>query len=68
MAGGVPVAVLLCHEVHGDFGSVSLANSTPWASSSRRSVAKFSMMPLCTTANLPPASLCGWALRSVGRP
>ena len=26
------------------------------------------MMPLCTTANLPAASRCGWALRSVGRP
>ena len=48
--------------------SVSLANSTPAASSSRRSAAKFSMIPLWTTAILTAASLCGWALRSVGRP
>ena len=48
--------------------SVSLANSTPSASSSRRSAAKFSMIPLWTTAILPAASRCGWALRSVGLP
>ena len=48
--------------------SVSLANSTPSASSSARSEAKFSMMPLWTTAILPVVSRCGWALRSVGRP
>ena len=48
--------------------SVSLANSTPAASSSWRSAAKFSMIPLWTTAILPAASRCGWALRSVGLP
>ena len=48
--------------------SVSLANSTPSASSSARRMAKFSMIPLWTTANLPAASRCGWALRSVGLP
>ncbi len=48
--------------------SVSLQNSTPAASSSPRSDAKFSMIPLCTTAIFPAASLCGCALRSVGRP
>ena len=29
---------------------------------------KFSMMPLCTTAIRPVASVCGWALRSLGAP
>ena len=43
-------------------------NSTPVASSSARSTAKFSMMPLWTTAILPAASRCGCALRSVGLP
>ncbi|CFE89724.1 Uncharacterised protein [Mycobacterium tuberculosis] len=47
---------------------MSLANSTPAVSSSRRKTAKFSMMPLWTTAILPAASRCGCALRSVGRP
>ena len=48
--------------------SVSLASSTPSDSSSARSAAKFSMIPLWTTATLPVASWCGWALRSVGGP
>ena len=48
--------------------SVSLANSTPVASSSARSRAKFSMMPLWITATRPSADRCGWALRSVGPP
>ena len=47
--------------------SVSTANSTPAASSSARSSAKFSMMPLCTTAIRPAGSMCGCALRSFGR-
>ena len=33
-----------------------------------RNAAKFSMIPLCTTAIFTAASLCGCALRSVGRP
>ena len=48
--------------------SVSLTNSTPACSSSVRSSAKFSMIPLWMTATRPAASRCGWALRSVGRP
>ncbi len=48
--------------------SVSLANSTPASSSSARSLAKFSMMPLWMTATRPSAAWCGWALRSVGPP
>ena len=47
--------------------SVSLAISTPRGSSSSRSSAKFSMIPLWTTAIRPSASVCGWALRSLGR-
>ena len=38
------------------------------ASSSARSSAKFSMIPLCTTAMRPLASVCGCALRSFGAP
>ncbi len=48
--------------------SVSLANSTPSASSSARSRAKFSMIPLWITATRPLVDRCGWALRSVGPP
>ena len=48
--------------------SVSLASSTPAASSSRRSSAAFSMIPLCTIATRPDASTCGCALPSVGAP
>ncbi len=48
--------------------SVSEVISTPAASSSPRSVAKFSRMPLCTTATRPCEPMCGWALRSVGAP
>jgi len=48
--------------------SVSLTNSTPAASSSARSVAKFSIMPLWMMASRPLRERCGWALRSVGLP
>ncbi len=48
--------------------SVSLASSIPARSSSARSGAKFSMMPLWMTATRPRVSRCGWALRSVGPP
>lgn len=48
--------------------SVSLVNWTPSASSSARSFAKFSMMPLWITATRPSGETCGWALRSVGPP
>jgi hypothetical protein len=48
--------------------SVSEPNSTPAASHSARSAAKFSMIPLCTTATAPSAETCGCALRSVGPP
>src|SRR5690606_20014838 len=48
--------------------SVSLTNSTPAASSSARSLAKFSMMPLWMTAIRPSPDMCGWAFRSVGPP
>ncbi|CAM5352301.1 hypothetical protein SFUMM280S_05697 [Streptomyces fumanus] len=41
--------------------SVSERNSTPSASSLRRSSAALSMMPLCTTAILWSADRCGWA-------
>ena len=37
-------------------------------SSSARSAAKFSMIPLCTSATRPAAPRCGWALRSLGAP
>ncbi|CAM5226634.1 hypothetical protein SFUMM280S_06648 [Streptomyces fumanus] len=48
--------------------SVSERNSTPSASSLRRSSAALSMMPLCTTATLWSADRCGWALTSEGAP
>ena len=44
------------------------ASSWPRASSSARSGAKFSMMPLWMTATVPVQSTCGWALRSLGAP
>ena len=56
------------NQVHGHLGVGVAGNSTPTASSSRRSAAKFSMIPLCTTAIFPAGSLCGCALRSVGGP
>ncbi len=46
--------------------SVSVSNTCPAASSSERSSAWFSMMPLCTTDTR--AVPCGWALPSVGAP
>ena len=46
--------------------SVSVENFAPLLSSSRRNSAKFSIMPLCTTASFSVA--CGCALFSVGRP
>ena len=48
--------------------SVSDTSSCPRSSSSRRSRAKFSMMPLWMTATEPVQSTCGCALRSVGAP
>ena len=48
--------------------SVSLANTTPSAISFARSSSAFSTMPLWTTAIRPAASVCGWALRSLGSP
>ncbi len=47
--------------------SVSEVNSQPAAFNSRRSSSWFSMMPLCTSATLPPTRM-GWALRSLGTP
>ncbi len=43
-------------------------SSWPRSASSARSAAKFSMMPLWTTATRPALSRCGWALASVGAP
>ena len=48
--------------------SVSLVKACPAACSSSRRSAKFSMMPLCTTAMRPSQLVCGWALASLGRP
>ncbi len=48
--------------------SVSESSSSPDASTSDRRVAKFSMMPLCTSATRPVAPRWGWALASVGAP
>ena len=68
VARGVTALVLAGDQVDDASVSVSLASFTPAASNSARSAAKFSMIPLCTTAILTAASLCGCALRSVGRP
>jgi hypothetical protein len=48
--------------------SVSERNSTPSASSRARRAPAFSMIPLWTTATVPVASTCGWALTSLGTP
>ena len=48
--------------------SVSEISSWPVASSLARRAAKFSMMPLWTTAMRPVWSRCGCALRSLGAP
>ena len=48
--------------------SVSLRNRKPFAISSSRRTAKFSMMPLCTMANFPSSLIWGWALVSFGSP
>ena len=48
--------------------SVSLANSTPSASSSARSSAKFSMMPLWTTATRPLGVDVRVGVASLGAP
>ncbi len=48
--------------------SVSLENACPRASSSSRNSAKFSMMPLCTTATCPSQEGWGCAFASLGRP
>ena len=59
---------LLRQQVRDPSVSVSEDSSWPRRSSSSRRAAKFSMMPLCTTATAPVQSVCGWALRSVGGP
>ena len=38
------------------------------ASSSARSSAKFSMIPLCTSATRRASPVCGWAFTSFGAP
>ncbi|CAM5664711.1 hypothetical protein SALBM217S_10899 [Streptomyces griseoloalbus] len=48
--------------------SVSEASACPRSVNSSRRAAKFSMMPLWTTATRPALSRCGWALASVGPP
>ncbi len=48
--------------------SVSLVKRWPAAASAALRSAKFSKMPLWTTTILPPQSVCGCALGSVGRP
>ena len=48
--------------------SVSEVISWPARSSSARRAAKFSMIPLCTSATRPVAPRCGCALRSLGAP
>ena len=48
--------------------SVSDTSSWPLAAISARRAAKFSMIPLCTTASWPPQSVCGCAFGSVGGP
>ena len=48
--------------------SVWLVNACPRPSSSSRSSAKFSMMPLCTTATRPSQEVWGCAFASLGRP
>lgn len=47
--------------------SVSLLNTCPRSSSDARSSAKFSMMPLWTTAMRPSQLTWGWAFSTVGR-
>ena len=48
--------------------SVSLTSLTPRAQSASLSCSAFSMMPLCTMAMRPSASVCGWAFTSFGSP
>ena len=50
--------------------SVSVSESSTWssASSRARSSAKFSMIPLCTSATRPAYPTCGCALTSFGAP
>ncbi len=48
--------------------SVSERNTCPRFVSAVRSAPAFSMMPLCVTAIVPPQSVWGWALASVGAP
>ncbi len=48
--------------------SVSLTIVTPLSTRASLSGSAFSMMPLCTTAMRPLASVCGWALMSFGSP
>jgi len=48
--------------------SVSERSVYPLRCSSARSAAKFSTMPLCTTASEPSSEMCGCALASLGGP
>ena len=55
--------------------SVSVSETRVWSSASirARSSAKFSMIPLCTSATRPAVfpfriATCGWALTSLGAP
>ena len=68
VACGVAVVVLPGDQVHGDLGVGVAGELDTVGFQFRRSTAKFSMIPLWTTAILPAASRCGWALRSVGLP
>lgn len=66
--GRLAVPIRPRHQVRRDLGIGVAGKLDTAVSSSRRKTAKFSMMPLWTTAILPAASRCGCALRSVGRP
>ena len=68
-------SVRLSHRISSDSSrwaaisvSVSESSSSPAASTSARSSAKFSMMPLCTSATRPWLPRWGWALTSLGAP
>ena len=49
---------------------MSVSDTITWSSASirARSAAKFSMMPLCTSAIRPEPPVCGCALTSLGAP
>ena len=50
--------------------SVSVSERKRWPRlvSAARSAPAFSMMPLCTSATVPPQSVCGWAFFAFGAP